>query len=98
MNNPRISASATLVIAADVLATELGAEVVILNLADGQYYGLDEVGAEVWKALASPATVDDVCRAITSAFDVEDACCREDVLSLLGELASRGLVTVAENS
>jgi hypothetical protein len=87
-------ASTTFVIAKEVLASELGSEFVILNLADGIYYGLDEVGGEIWKLLSTPVTLTDICGVITSSFDVEPKRCREDVVRLLDSLASRGLVDV----
>jgi Coenzyme PQQ synthesis protein D (PqqD) len=88
------SASTTFVIAKEVLATELGSEFVILNLADGIYYGLDDAGAEIWKLLTRPVTVEEICRGISASFDVELDQCRTDVLKLLDSLASRSLIDV----
>ena len=89
-----LSASTTFVVAKEVLATELGSEFVMLNLADGIYYGLDEVGGEIWKLLATPVTAAEICRAISSSFDVEPDECRADVQQFLESLASRGLIEV----
>ena len=94
MSPHTFSASTTFVIAKEVLATELGAEFVMLNLADGIYYGLDEVGGEIWKLLATPVTAADICRAIAASFDVEPDQCHADVQKLLESLASRGLIEV----
>jgi hypothetical protein len=87
-------ASSTFVVAKEVLATELGSEFVILNLADGIYYGLDDAGAEIWKLLATPVTVDEICRGISASFDVGLDECRADVLTLLESLASHSLIDV----
>jgi hypothetical protein len=93
--SPRaFSASTTFVMAKEVLASELGSEFVILNLADGIYYGLDDAGAEIWRLLATPVTVDEICLGISASFDVELDQCRTDVLKLLESLASRGLIDV----
>ena len=88
------SASTTFVIAKDVLASELGSELVMLNLADGVYYGLDEVGGEIWRRLAAPVTIAEICRAIGASFEVEPDQCRADVEKLLESLASSGLIEV----
>ena len=77
-----------------MLASDVGSEFVILNIADGIYYGLDEVGAEIWKLLTAPVAIADICRVIMSSFDVEPNRCRQDVVRLLEELASRGLIDV----
>ena len=93
-----ITASSTLAMARDVLASELGAEVVMLNLNDGTYYGLDGAGAEIWKRLQRTATVDEIVSAIVELYDVDAVRCREDVCTLLRQLLERGLVESREPS
>jgi hypothetical protein len=87
----------TFQIATDVLATELGSECVILNLADGVYYGLDDVGAEIWKQLSSPVSVFDICRHVADVYEVDPDQCNSDVVSLLDSLQSRGLIIARES-
>lgn len=84
--------SAIVVAAHDVLSSELGSEHVLLNLADGIYYGLDDVGSDIWKLLQTPVSVGDICRAIVETRDVDTERCRSDVVKLLGELLDRRLV------
>jgi predicted component of type VI protein secretion system len=95
--SPRtIPESATVVVASDVLASELGAEYVLLNLNNGTYYGLQDVGSEIWKMLQNPVTVDAICSALIKTFEVEPERCHRDVMRLLGELLTHGLVEVRE--
>jgi hypothetical protein len=98
MSASRISASAIVVAAHDLLATEFSREFVILNLQDGVYYGLEEAGARVWTLLQSPIAVRTICDALVSEYDVEPERCARDIRSLLAELASRGLVELHELS
>jgi len=88
----KLDLSSTVVVAGDVLSSELGTEQVMLSLRDGIYYGLDEVGSEIWKLLQTPITVGEICRAIADNYDVEPERCRRDVVRLLGELLERRLV------
>jgi hypothetical protein len=88
--------SATVVVAGDVLASELGSEFVMLNLQDGTYYGLDGVGTDIWKLLQKPITVAEICRVLVSEFDVEPDRCRSDVVKLINDLVTRGLVDVRD--
>ena len=95
--SPRtIPESATVVATSDVLASELGAEYVLLNLNNGTYYGVQDVGSEIWKMLQNPVTVDDICSALIETFEVEPERCRRDVMRLLGELVTHGLVEIRE--
>ena len=92
--HPAIAESATLVVAPDVLSSELGSEHVLLNLTDGTYYGLDEVGGEIWKRLQAPTTIAEICRALVDLFDVEPMRCRQDVETLLADLLAHGLIQI----
>jgi hypothetical protein len=85
---------ATIVAANDVLATEFGDEVVILNLRDGVYYGLEDVGTRIWQLLQRPVSVLAIREALVAEFDVEPARCERDIRLLLTDLAARGLVEI----
>jgi len=89
-----IADSATVAIAADVLGSELGSEVVMLSLRDATYYGLDDVGAEIWRLIQTPTTVADIVSALVDMYDVDAARCRMDVISLVAALRDRRLVDV----
>lgn len=78
----------------DQVSSELGKEVVILQLANGLYYGLDEVGVEIWRKLQDGCRVSDIVAAITEKFDVEAARCEADVLRILDEMQKAQLVVV----
>ncbi len=80
--------------AREQLSAEVGDEVVILNLGDEVYYGLDGAGALVWGLMAEPRRVEELRDAVVSAFEVEADEAQRDLLALLDELAERGLVEV----
>ena len=90
--------SATIVVADGLLATEFGNELVILNLQDGVYYGLEDVGARIWALLKQPVTLSAIRDAIVSEYDVEPTSCERDVRALVEELATKGLVEIQECS
>jgi hypothetical protein len=76
-----------------VLAREVGTEVVILDLASGTYFGLDPVGARVWQLITAGSTPQEVCAALTEEYEVDRETAERDVGELIGELQRRGLVT-----
>jgi hypothetical protein len=99
MNETRhIHASSTVVATGDQLSTELGGEAVVLNLATGTYYGLNETGARVWSLLAVPTSVDAVCRQLEAEFEVDPETCETTVIELLDALARAGLVEVIDEA
>ena len=82
--------------ATDVLASELGPEVVMLSLRDRTYYGLDGVGVAIWRLLQTPVTISRIVAALVDTYDVDAERCRRDVLAVIVTLVERGLVDVRE--
>lgn len=93
-----ISDSTTIVAAHDLLAGEFGEELIVLSLRDGVYYGLEDVGARIWKLLQEPITMAAICDTLASEYDIARAHCEQDVRALLGELAAKGLVEIREDA
>jgi hypothetical protein len=63
-------------------------------MSSGVYYGLDPVGARIWKLLEQPKSVEDLRTAIVDEYDVESAKCESDLLSLLEKLRAEGLIEI----
>jgi hypothetical protein len=53
---------------------------------------MEKVTAEVWRLLAEPTDVDQLCDRLVEIYEVEPALCRADVQRLLDQLHSEGLV------
>jgi hypothetical protein len=88
--------SATVTVASDVLGSELGSEVVMLSLRDGMYYGLDDVGAEIWRLIQGPMTIGRIVASLVDTYDVDARRCRADVIRLVAALRDRGLVDIRD--
>lgn len=93
-----LSNDSIVVVSSEQVSSDLAGEVVMLNLADGTYYGLDEVGSYVWNLIRQPRAVGAVRDAILEEYDVEPDRCESDLLALLGELADNGLIEVRDAS
>lgn len=81
----------------DVVFRDVDGEAVILNLETGQYYGLDEVGTRMWDLLAEHGQVGAACRAMLDEYDVSEEQLKLDMLRLIDDLVSHGLVQVEGN-
>lgn len=80
------------VVSTEQVSCELGGEAVILHTGRGIYFGLNEVGAEIWTLLQQPRAVPEICEAITHSYDVSPQECERDVNDLLKRLSEAGLV------
>lgn len=79
---------------ANVLFRELEGEGILLSLDSGKYFGLDAVGTRIWQLLATGPTLGGVCDTLAAEFDAEPATIEVDLLALLTELSTHGLVQV----
>lgn len=72
--------------------TEVGSDIVALHVERGHCYGLEKVTAAVWKLLAEPASLDEICRHLIGAYEVDPKVCRADVERLIGQFRNEGLI------
>ena len=79
-------------ISQQVVAREVADETVILDLASGAYFGLDPVGAEIWRLLADGKSLGEVCDAIYEAYDVSRDELERDVAALTCDLEAKRLI------
>jgi len=89
-----ISLKTIVVASKDNVSCSLGEEAAILHMGSGVYYGLDPVGARIWKLLDQPRSVSDLRAVILDEYDVEPAKCESDLLGLLEKLRTEGLIEV----
>ncbi|MBX3233252.1 MAG: PqqD family protein [Labilithrix sp.] len=93
MNVPETIDAATSVEASDnVYARRFGDELILLHFGRGEYYGLDPVGACIWERCAAGETLGDIAREVVRSFDVDYRQALADVVALVGELRTAGLV------
>jgi len=89
-----VSLDASLVVPDDVIFRELDGEAIILNLATGNYFGLDEVGTRMWTLIADSGTLRHAVDVMAGEYDVDRAALEGDVLDLASGLLDKGLVQV----
>ena len=86
--------AARLQIPETVLVSEVGGEAVLLDLQSEQYFGLDEVGTDMWQALAQTDSIQAAYEKLLAKYDVDAEQLRQDLATLLEKLISDGLVEI----
>jgi PAS domain-containing protein len=79
-------------ISEEVLFQDIEGECVLLNLANEQYFGLDEVGTRFWELLSENNEIEPILRQILNEFNVEESVLRRDLVILLDEMSENGLI------
>jgi hypothetical protein len=76
----------------NILAQDVADELILLDVVGGGYFGLDKVGARIWRLLADGRSVADILETLLAEYEVDEPCARQDLLALLNDLSKRGLV------
>ncbi len=88
----QLSLDTMLVIPEDVIFRELDGEAIILNLATGMYFGLDEVGTRAWALVTESGSLRRAADVLVMEFDVERPALEGDLLELTARLIDKGLI------
>lgn len=69
-------------------------EVVALDAAKGECYGLDPIGSKIWDLIDPPTLIAHVCERLVQIYNVDPATCEAQVIALMEELSAEGLLAV----
>jgi Coenzyme PQQ synthesis protein D (PqqD) len=76
------------------ISASVNDEVVILSVERGSYYGLDDIGSEIWHQMENPVRVDALSENLSAKYDADRNTIERDVLALLENLVAEGLISV----
>lgn len=79
-------------IAPSVYARAFGEELVLLEFGKGEYFGLDAVGAEVWRGLERGETLGQISDAIVDRWEVSREDALRDIEELVTHMCNQSLV------
>jgi hypothetical protein len=86
-------AAHTIIIAAEnQVSCDVDDEAALLNLDTGVYYGLNPVGAYIWKLVQSPMTIGALRKKLQDEFEVDAADVEKDLSSFVEQMVAAGLV------
>lgn len=83
-----------LIVKPGIIQTELDTDIVLMHLDQGVYFSLNEVGACIWKELASGASVEQLCEVVSRQFEVDRETVQRDIISILESLKEEDLVEI----
>lgn len=76
----------------DALAADIAGEFVLMSVAHGKYFGLDEIGSDVWRRIEEPIEVGQLCAELSGDYAADAAVIERDVIALLEKLSSHDLL------
>lgn len=75
-----------------VMSTEVGSDIIVLNLNDGEYYGLTHLSKEIWKTIESNTSIEELIKEVhmNSGMDYETV--SKDFIDCIDQLKEMGLI------
>ena len=70
-------------------------ELVLIDLAGGEYFSLNGIGTKIWHAAAAGNTPTQIAASLANEYNVDGEVALVDCLQLLDRLLEQGLVTKA---
>src|SRR5882724_958114 len=78
-----------------VLTAEVDGEVVMMSIEQGRYFGLDDIGSDIWKRLDTACSFAELIDRLASDYDADRATIAADVRDLLSRMAEQDVVRLA---
>jgi len=77
--------------------SQIDQEAILLNLNNGFYYTLNEVGCDAWKLIDAQRTLRAISAEMRALYAVEQAQIDRDLCALCAELQQEGLIILLES-
>lgn len=89
-----LSRSSKIVVNKDVVSCDLGGETAMLDMKEGVYYGLNEIGTVIWELIQKPITLLEIIDKILEEYEVDEETCYADTVELIKEMEKNGLIEI----
>jgi hypothetical protein len=76
----------------DVILEDFSDEVVLVNLASGNYFSIDAVGADIWAGIQRQEAAGAIAARLAREYEGDPALIRQAVMHFIGELLSEDLI------
>ena len=75
-----------------VLTAEVDGEIVMMSIEQGRYFGLDDIGSDIWKRIEPPCSFAALIDGLTADYEADRAAIAADVQVLLDRMAEQDVV------
>lgn len=79
----------------DNLASKIHDEIVMVNITQGNYFGLNSVGSDIWELLDEPRTIDEICSLLMNEYEIDLKSCKEQVSEFISSMEKEKLIDKA---
>ena len=77
-----------------ILTAVVNGEIVMMSIQQGQYFGLDDIGSDIWKRIEPPCSFAALIDGLAHDYEADRATIVTDVQNLLGHMAKHDVVRI----
>lgn len=78
-----------------ILSTDLGGELVMMDLESGEYFNMKDVALRIWELIEEPKTLDLIAETLQSEYKVDPQTCVAETTAFIQQLHDSGVVKVS---
>ena len=81
----------------EVTSKVMDGEAIMINLANGMYYSMDQVGGKIWECIEQEQSLEQIIQAVVTSYDISQEQAKRDIERLAGQLLEENLIVLKEN-
>ena len=79
-----------------VLTAEVDGEIVMMSIEQSHYFGLDQIGSDIWKRIEPPCSFAALIDGLAADYEADRATITTDVKTLLVHIVERDIVRLTD--
>ena len=92
----KLSTQSVIIKNKSILENEIDGEKIMLNIDNGEYYGLDKIASRIWELADNKISIENMIRQLLEEYEIDYETCKNDVLEFLDELIKKKLIVIIE--
>lgn len=96
IKNPLLTLQTKVVQEQGNIVSDMDGDKVMMNITNGNYYNLGQIGGRIWELIAAPVSVGEVVSSLMAEYEVEQSQCEEQVFSFLKHLSDQKLIQIGD--
>lgn len=78
----------------EIMHNDIDGEAVMMSIEQNSFYGIDEIGTQIWNFLENPTTPEKIITEMMQHYNVEREKCESDLMNFLNEILNNKLILI----
>jgi hypothetical protein len=79
----------------EIVQSKIDNEIVMMDIVNGEYYGLNTIASHIWELIEIPLSVKALIAHLRREYEVDENQCKKEVEKLLTEMIAHNLIILS---